>query len=231
MFEVTESWLMPANIAIVVIFALFFFLGMHKGLLRTAVSLIGTLVSFYGAWFLSSVVTKYIRLWPRRWAILQDTPYAETAVYYMNQICWLLIIFVFFRLLFAIIDKVAEALGEIPVIDLLNDIGGGAVGVVEAALLCVIFTISLGTPLFENGSMLREQTFLEPVNQVTGLVFKRFVGPVLNGEALQHLYEQGTELSEEQRQRLEKWLEDNGFEAAGDISCLPDLEYEVVNEL
>ena len=70
---------MIAPVVITAVFLLFFFMGMHKGLLRQAVSLIGTIASFYGSWLVSSVLAQYIRIWPQEWAILQDTPYAEAA--------------------------------------------------------------------------------------------------------------------------------------------------------
>ena len=211
MFVVDETWLMPVNIAIAAVFALFFIVGAKRGLLRMGVSLIGTVVCFYGAWFLSSVLAKYIHIWPDSWAILQDTPYAEAAKFYMNEICWMLALFLVFRLLFFFIDKIAKGLSKIPVFDLLNNLGGGAVGIVEAALLAVLFTISLNTPLFQNGNLLKEQTILKQINEVTGMVFQDFVSPSLDGQALEDLYKQGVKLSEEERKALEQWFEANGF--------------------
>ena len=228
MFEVTDSWLMPANIAITAVFLLFFFMGMHKGLLRQAVSLIGTIASFYGSWLVSSVLAQYIRIWPQEWAILQDTPYAEAASFYLNQISWLIAVFLVLRLLFVILDNLAKGLSEVPLIDVVDDLGGGAVGIVEAALLCVVFTISLGTPLFTNGIILQDESLLKPVNEVTGTVFHQFVSPVINGETLRNLYEQGSKISEEQRINLENWMKENGLDPIVDrVSYVPGLTYEV----
>lgn len=231
MFQVTSEWLMPVNIAVAAVFILFFCMGWNKGLLRQIVSLAGTVVCFYGAWFFSSVLAKYIRLWPKDWAILQDTPYADMAQFYINQVCWLLAVFLVLRMLFVVIDKIAKGLSKIPVIESINNLGGGIVGLCEAALVAVVFTISLNTPLFQNGDLLQKETILSDVNNITGMLLNRFITPVLDVSTLKDLYEQGSKLSEEQRKNLEQWMEDNGFEEeANDVSCLPSLEYEVIDE-
>lgn len=232
MFHVTSEWIMPANIAIAAVFILLFAAGAKRGLLRQIVALAGTFASFFLAWHASSVLTRYIRLWPKEWAILQDTPYAEIARLYMNQICWLIVVFLVLRLLFLLLDKIAKGLGEIPIIDSINEIGGGLFGLVEAAVLAAVFTISLGTPLFQNGTILQEETVLKQINGVTGSLFRQFVSPVLSGRALQQLYQKGEELTEEQRQNLETWLQENGFEELEqDVSWRPAMEYEVIDEL
>ncbi len=232
MFHVTSEWLMPANIAIAAVFVLLFFAGAKRGLLRQVVALAGTFASFWLAWQASSVLTRYIRLWPKDWAILQDTPYAEVARLYMNQICWLVVVFLVLRLLFSLLDQIAKGLGEIPVIDSLNEIGGGLFGLAEAAILAAVFTIGLGTPLFQNGTLLQEGTILKQINTMTGSLFHRFVSPVLSGEALQQLYQKGEELTEEQRHNLETWLQENGFDELEEgVSWVPSLKYEVIDEL
>ena len=56
MFTVAENWYLPINIAVVVAFLLFILIGAKKGFLLMIVSLLGTAVSFIGAWFFAGIL-------------------------------------------------------------------------------------------------------------------------------------------------------------------------------
>ena len=218
MFTVDNSWLWPVNIAAVVIFGIFFAVGWKKGIIRVTIGLFGTIVSVYAAWAVSSVLGKYFRLWPKEWALLQDTSFAEAAYQYLNQICWFLVLFVIMRILFAILDKVAEGTQKLPVVNTISSLAGSAFALCEAAVLTVVVSVLLQTPLFNNGVLAVEKTVLKPVNELVSSVFKELAQPVMSSEALHTLSENVSFLTKKEQEALSSWLDEHGYQYNSSIT-------------
>ena len=213
MFTVAENWYLPINIAVVVAFLLFILIGAKKGFLLMIVSLLGTAVSFIGAWFFAGILADYIRLWPRSWAILQNTKLAAASWQFMNHICWFLTLFLVLRIITGFITMICRGLQDVPIIKQISVILGGALGAAEAMLFVLVFSIALNSPLFENGAMAVENTMVSKINELTGMVYDRLLEPLYDADAFNQAYENAAEMTNEQREKLRAWLEERGYSA------------------
>ncbi len=211
MFQVAENWLMPVNIGVVLLFIICIIIGAKKGFLLMIVSMAGTVVSFFGAWFLGGILADYIRLWPRKWAILQNTPIAAASWQFMNQICWFLTLFVILRLIFEFINMICRGLQDIPFIKEVSAFLGGVVGIAEAMVFVLAFSIALNSPLFENGQMAVDQTLVGKVNEISGKVYDKLLQPMVDADAFQQAYQNASDMTNEQRENLKRWLEEKGY--------------------
>lgn len=211
MFEVSQDWLMPVNIGVILIFLIFILWGAKKGFLLMIVSLIGTAASFFGAWFFGGILADYIRLWPRQWAMLQNTPIAAASWQFMNQICWFLTLFVVFRIIFGFITMICKGLQDVPLIKQISVILGGALGAAEAMLFVLVFSIALNSPLFKNGKEAADQTLVAKVNEITGMVYDKMLEPIIDADAFYQAYESAADMTNEQRENLKRWLEEKGY--------------------
>ena len=56
MWTVTPEWFMPVNIGVIVLAVILILWGAKQGFLLMIVSLLGTVASFFGAWFLGGIL-------------------------------------------------------------------------------------------------------------------------------------------------------------------------------
>ena len=223
MFEVTQSWMMPVNIGVILIFLGLILWGAHQGFLLMIVSLLGTVASFFGAWFLGGILADYIRLWPRQWAVLQNTPLAAASWQFMNQVCWFLALFVVLRIIFMFITMMAKGLQDVPLIKQISQVLGGAVGAAEAMIFVLVLSIAFNSPLFKNGETAVQNALSANVNEISGKVYDKLLDPMMDADAFNRAYENAAEMTNEQRDNLRRWLEEKGY--------VSDVEgYTVVTE-
>ena len=211
MFEVAENWIMPVNIAVILVFLGLMLYGAKKGFLLMIVSLVGTAASFFGAWFFGGILADYIRLWPRQWALMQNTPIAAASWQFMNQICWFLTLFVVFRIIFGFITMICRGLQDVPLLKQISIVLGGALGVAEAMLFVLVLSIAFNSPLFKNGEMAVEKTLIAKVNEVSGKIYDGLLQPMVDADAFNKAYENAAEMTNEQRENLRRWLEEKGY--------------------
>ncbi|MCR4951230.1 MAG: CvpA family protein [Solobacterium sp.] len=218
MFTVTNSWIWPVNIGLVVVFAIFIAVGWKKGIIRMAISVIGSIASFYIAWALSSVLGKYFRLWPKDWAVLQNTSFAEAAEQFLNQICWFLLLFLILRVVFVFLDIAAKNTQKLPVVGTFSSLLGSAASVIEAAVITMVASVVLQTPMFVNGTLAVTKTLIKPVNDLTAEVFHTFAEPVISSEALNTLADNVSFLTKKEQDALSTWLDEHGYKYNTEIT-------------
>ena len=90
----------------------------------------------------------------------------------------------------------------------------------EGTILILAMSLICNTPLFSNGNMLVEKTLAKEVNGLVTMAFDRFSLPVVDAEAFNQIYEDASKLTEEQKQAVEEWLKERGFE---ELSSYEDL--------
>jgi len=220
MFEVNEQWLLPANIVILLIFVIHFWAGYKRGFLRTVVSLVLLVLSYFSSWILSGVFAKYIQLWPKDWDYLQGSMFEEPAMRFLNEVLWFVLLLIIFRIVSLLIDKMVKDLQNLPVIHQASAFLGGVLGLLEGTILILAMSLICNMPIFSNGNMLVEKTLAKEVNGLVTMAFDRFSLPVVDAEAFNQIYEDASKLSEEQKQAVEEWLKERGFE---ELSSYKDL--------
>jgi len=220
MFEVNEQWLLPANIVILLIFVIHFWAGYKRGFLRTVVSLVLLVLSYFSSWILSGVFAKYIQLWPKDWDYLQGSMFEEPAMRFLNEVLWFVLLLIIFRIVSLLIDKMVKDLQNLPVIHQASAFLGGVLGLLEGTILILAMSLICNMPIFSNGNMLVEKTLAKEVNGLVTMAFDRFSLPVVDAEAFNQIYEDASKLTEEQKQAVEEWLKERGFE---ELSSYKDL--------
>lgn len=221
MFEINEQWFLPVNFIILLLFIFKFMAGYKKGFLRMIVSLFFMILSYFASWILCGVLGQYIRIWPEKWNIMEETMFSVPANRFLNEVCWFILLLVFFRIISAVIDHMIRALQKVPVIHEVSALAGGAFGLVESVIYVLVFSLLLRTPVFNGGQTLIDGTLISQINQVTAAAFEKFSVPVIDADAFRQIFEDASKLTEEQKNALEEWLKERGYE---ELSSYEDLE-------
>lgn len=216
MFKVTQDWQMPVNILVLVIFIYCIARGWKKGLLRSVLSLFSMFLSFWLAWNTKEVFASRISLLPENW-LSETKMFGVDAIYaFFNQILWFLILFVVFRILFFLLDRILKKLHSVTGIRQVSEILGGIFGGIQAVLWCLMFCVIFSTPIFINGSLAINGTALGLVRDVAGNSGMDLAVPALTSSAFSSAENGVEKLTEKEKNTIEKWLDDNGYDRKGD---------------
>ena len=145
------------NIAIVLLYLALIIVGYCKGFLYGIVSLIYTLLSIAVAWFLAPILAnKYpiiqIENLDAKYQLLSDSLNLNII---LNIIIYFLIVFLVLKLLYLIISIALKGI---------NKILGAIFGFINATFICVIISMLLTLPTFENGLSIKNNTLLKYTN-------------------------------------------------------------------
>ena len=218
MINISESLFSYVNIAVLLLLGLFFFIGYKRGLVRSVISVIFSIASLYIAWLLASVFAKRFPLWKVNIYAIQGTVFEEAAKELMNQFLWFLLLTVLIKFFFMFIVYILKGVKKIPVVKDFDALGGGIFGLIEAFFWIFFLCILLNTRIFANGAELIDNTLLKPINGITSVLVSH-VSKNINGvEGMSTLLQGGNNLAQEQKENLEKWLDENGYgEAANSL--------------
>lgn len=214
MFVIEENWIPYIDIAVLCIMIFFFVRGWKRGFLRMTVSLLATLASAYAAYVASPVLAKYIHLLPQDWAPMQDTLFARPVYLFLNQAVLFLAVFVILRILFIFIDQIFKGIQKIPVVKQLAEILGGMIGLLEGFIWTMILAMILCTPLFTNGALAVSQSFLGIMQKGGQQVISTLITPVIESENFSEIAANGSQITAEQQEFLDQWMQKNGYQAA-----------------
>lgn len=213
MIRIENNWFMAINIAVVVLYLFFIARGAKKGFLLQILSTFGTILSFLAAWRYCGFAARYYKLWPENLNPMGNTPVVKDAVYiYLNEIAWFAALFVILLLLFKILEKLVRGISDLPVIKEISELLGGILGAVAATVWIVVISTVMRTPLFENGIEAVDQTALGIISSTTGRVVEQFAGPITSSETFSKLFQNVQNLDGKDKEFLEDWLSDHGFD-------------------
>ena len=126
MVVIKEEWFMYISIGVIVFMLLNIMIGYKTGFIRRTISLFGSFVAFYGAWFLSDTFSHYISLLPKNLVPLAAQIGAEALYQFLNQVCWYGVLFLAFKFLFFLLDLIIKSVQRVPVIRTFSSILGGS---------------------------------------------------------------------------------------------------------
>lgn len=211
MFTIEYAWLLYIDIAVILIYLAFFFLGVHRGFLYQIITLIASVASFFVSWRYHELFADYAEIWPRSLTPMQDTLFADILYQKMNQVVWFVLLFLILKLMFAIVSQLFKGLQEVPILRQINGIFGGLLGLVISTIWVLVFSVFLNTPVITNGQMVKEQTLVGLVIQESKKVSAEFGGPENAGEVLNYIYTSAQELDGQDMEIVSQWLEEHGF--------------------
>lgn len=216
MFEVTESWQMPVNLLVAAVFIFCMVRGWKKGLLRSFLSLFSMFLSLWLAWNTKDIMATEISILPESWLGNSLLSGIDAVYTFFNQIAWCLVLFLVFRILFFVLDRILKKLHAIAGIRQISELLGGVFGGIQAVLWCLVLCVVFSTPLFINGSLAVDGTALGVVRDLGGSVMESPADPVVTSEAFSMAQNGMNKLTADERKVIAKWLNDNGYDQKGD---------------
>ncbi|MBR2810208.1 MAG: CvpA family protein [Solobacterium sp.] len=204
---------MAANILVLAVLLVNIYAGYRTGVLRRIVALLGTVVSFYGSWFLGTLFSEYIRIVPRSWVQGIDFKYSSVLSRYINETAWLILLFVVFRFIFFLIDIGIKGIQKnSKTVHVISSALGAIVGVVETVALVLVACVIIDSPFIVGGTKVVNDSFLGSIKDIAEEQIAAYITPVLDADAFGQLYNNASALTQEQRQNLAEWMESRGYE-------------------
>lgn len=215
MITVNADQSMILNIIAIILIVFLCIQGFRKGLIRSILSLIGTILSYYLAWLISKSLAEYfpiitnITIDSLPELITQSDLYQNLIVNGIDRIIWFLIMFFALRIILFVLDKILKQIHEIPGIHMISGILGMLFGFIESVVWLVVLAIILETPLFNGGKELVDHSILSPVKEASTNAFSSFTTPLTMMDDISSLEENIDTFTQDQLQQLQKYLEES----------------------
>lgn len=204
-----NEYISYVNLVIVVAFAVSVLIGLKKGFLLSLIDLVGTVVIFFVAYFLSPAFAGMFQLTENILNIDVGNQYLnELIIEKSNELLWFVILFVVGSILVALIKPLFKAIGSIPLIKQINHLLGAVFGVLKGYVWCLVAILIFNTPIIKNGGIVIERTWLQPIQESSQIIWKMLDNPEEISTILQDIIN-GNGVSEEVMDSFNEWLENN----------------------
>ncbi len=192
----SESLFILIDVLVVLIVLISLIIGFKRGFIYQLFSLVSFGLSLIIAWLISPILANHIQIFTG-----EETIVEVVANYALNNFAWFFIVTLALKIIFAILLALFKRVKHIPIIGGLNAVGGLITGALNGYIWVSICSILLLTPLFTNGSDIREGTIIKPFtalgDKVIALVTDN-IDNYVDGESLGSL--------DEYRDQVENWL-------------------------
>ena len=237
------------NIIIVLYLVIKFMTGWRKGLLLSILSLVGTVLCLFGAYYLCGTMADQISLFPSDKVPFAGTVIADEIYPYLNEAVWFVLIFLILRVVLLLVETLIRAIRKIPGIHFVSGVLGGAFGLLTGGLVLTLVCFVLHLPLISNGTDIIDNTVLSTVDSATSGFREDFIAQYVSlpdilssdtgtdtstdtstGDTAAVLEEAYNSLSDEQQEEVQNILESTGIDSAEEAesiySSLSDEEKE-----
>ncbi|MEF9962172.1 MAG: CvpA family protein [Erysipelotrichaceae bacterium] len=200
------------NIFIIVVTAFLAYSGYKSGLLLKALDCLSMIVIGLIAWFLSPMLAKSIHLYPANLTPMENTVVEPFFYNMMNRFLLFAIIFMFLLIVVLLLHPLFKGIGSLPIIAQLNKLLGILFGFVQSFIIIFIITIIFQTPLFANGNMIIESSYLNNVSKTTdGILF--FASHTMEElRSVQKIVTPNSKLDAKNLDDIRGWLKKQGLE-------------------
>lgn len=190
MVNLNESMIMPVNGIVILLAVVCMWNGYRKGLLRSLLSLVGTIASFYLAWLFSENLSISMPL-------IKNTSQdplmqAFTTQYYTlaNRLIYFVILFLVFRIVCMLLDFLLKVLQTMPGYHFVSSVLGMILGLIQTCVWCLLMCVVLESPVFHHGSMIVNESILSPIKETSTLVFTSFTLPIQQADMLSEMLQE-----------------------------------------
>lgn len=212
MITINTDWITYINIGVIVLYLIFMIIGARKGILVQILSSLGTVISFLAAWRYCGFASGYYNLWPKDIVPANDIPELGAAIYaHLNELIWFVLLFIIFRLLFLILEKLCSGLSGLPVIKEVSGLFGGILGLVSATIWIMILCIVINMPFFRNGREITEGSLIGKITDTVSGTVKQLAGPVDASETIGNLYQEYNKFGTQDMEAIGEWLSEHGI--------------------
>ena len=190
MVNLNESMIMPVNGIVILLAVVCMWNGYRKGLLRSLLSLVGTIASFYLAWMFSENLSTSMPL-------IKNTSQdplmqAFTVQYYTlaNRLIYFVILFLVFRIVCMLLDFLLKVLQTMPGYHFVSSVLGMILGLIQTCIWCLLMCVVLESPVFRHGSLIVNESILSPIKETSTLVFTSFTLPIQQADMLSEMLQE-----------------------------------------
>ena len=162
MVNLNESMIMPVNGIVILLAFVCMWNGYRKGLLRSLLSLAGTL--------LETLTAQYYTL--------------------ANRLLYFVILFLVFRIVCMLLDFLLKVLQTMPGYHFVSSVSGMILGLIQTCIWCLVICVVLESPVFYHGSMIVNETILSPIKEASTLVFTSFSLPLQQADMLSEMLQE-----------------------------------------
>lgn len=190
MVNLNESMIMPVNGIVILVALVCMWNGYRKGLLRSLLSLVGTIASFYLAWMFSENLSTSMPLIKNT---SQDPLFqAFTSQYYRlaNRLIYFVILFLVFRIVCMLLDFLLKVLQTMPGYHFVSSVLGMILGLIQTCIWCLLMCVVLESPVFHHGSLIVNESILSPIKETSTLVFTSFTLPIQQADMLSEMLQE-----------------------------------------
>ncbi len=206
-----ESFAGIVNIGVVIIIVGSLLLGVKKGFIKQFLELLSFIVALLVAVLYSPVLARYFPIYRMNTVAIHISSLERIVNYRLNSIIWFVILFIGVSLLLIVVKLLINTLGELPVLKIFNRFLGGCFGVVNGVIIVVIISLMLSSAFFINGKEIKEKTVLPKFDIIATKVFSYVAKTLEENEAVQAFIKDPKNVSDQQRDLVEKWLLKNGY--------------------
>ncbi len=207
MITLTENLITPMNGVVLLLTIFFAYAGFKRGFLRSLLSTIGTIASFYLAWILSDNMSLAFPLIQNSSTdeIIQQM--SEQIYTFMNRVVWFFLLFLLFRVICFVLDLFLKSIHSIPGYRIISSTLGMLFGFVETIVWILLLCVLLESPLFKNGSLIVDGSILGTIKDIVVPVSKELFEPVIEMDGFSKTIDNIDSISEEKIQEFKVWLE------------------------
>jgi len=222
--SIPTNYTLYINIALVIFFIAALVIGYVKGFLLQLIQALTVIVAVGMGWLFAPVLANAFHIWPANL-----TPFSETVLkdfFYekINIVASFLIIFFIVLSLMLLLRPLVKAVGKIPVIKQVNKVLGMVFSALIYGVYILIIIFVLNTPLFLNGSVIVEQSWLNPIKNVMSDTFKFIEKPLLENEKLQNLIANPENMTSDDYSFLTEWLKAQNIDESVIIEFFQQIE-------
>lgn len=222
------------NIAVVAVLVISLIIGYNKGFIWELIRLLGLLAAVFVSWIVSPGLAEIIRLYPKNWVPLYDSPAGELLYQKFNSVTWFLIVLLLAIIILSLVKPLLKAITELPVLKQANGILGAIFSLIPTFVYLLVAVYLLNTVLFKNGGEIVEKSYLQYVKQAGDYTVSFLNKAVSENTAIQDmLYDPDKKTID--LEKIVKWLKDSKLSGEQIVDFLKGIDESLdpakINEL
>ncbi len=191
------------NLLLLVLYLIGLIIGYKNGLLLQIIDLLFNIIALFIAYFISPILASHFPL------VKLDEVYTALNINTLiDMLIYIVIVFILLKIVYTLIKPLFVSVSKIPLLGLVNRIGGALMGIINSTIIVLLFCMLLNTPIFKNGSEIKNGTYLKVVDSLSYKALE-FTMDHVNVDSIKNEIK-GFDI-DESRDALEKWLEEQGI--------------------
>lgn len=207
MIELNESIVIVLNLCALLLAIYFIFQGFRKGILRSLLSLVGTILCFYLSWMLSEHIGNAFPLIQNTSTDILIQQMSGEIYTFANRVIWFVIVFIILRIICFVLDFILKSIHKIPGVHFVSSILGMLFGLVETVVWILLLCIFIESPIFAHGSKMVDESVLGAIKDLVTPISQQLFEPVIKTDAYSKIIDDINSISEDKIENIKTWLE------------------------